>query len=135
VDADSRVLKEGLDFIAQYNQCFYDRDIEALRQLYDADTFTVFWDNHPGCDSRTFEDHFAKLSNFFQNGKQTESGEIEPLLIEDAAVTGSDGFAVVTAILRYKSAPTPGVRSTFVLIKRDDRWKAMHIHHSFDPNE
>lgn len=135
VEDNSEVDQEGLDFIGEYNLCFYHRDIDALKQLYATSAFTVFWDNHSGCDSRNLEDHFSKVSEFFQKGKQTESGEIEPLLIEDAQIRSSNGFALVTAFLRYQSAPTPGVRSTFVLIRDEGRWKAIHIHHSFDPNE
>ena len=135
VEDSSEVRQEGLDFIGEYNQCFYRRDIEALKQLYAASAFTVFWDNHSGCDSRNLEEHFTKVSVFFQQGKQTESREIEPLLIENAQIRSCDGFALVTAVLRYQSAPTPSVRSTFVLVRDEGRWKAIHIHHSFDPNE
>ena len=135
MEHDTEVYKEGLDFINEYNQCFCDRDIEALKEMYATNAFTVFWDNHSGCDSGNLTDHLSKVSEFFQHGKQTESGAIEPLLIEDSQTRSSDGTLIVTALLRYQSAPTPGVRSIFVLMKDDHRWKAMHIHHSFDPNE
>ncbi|MEM9715888.1 MAG: nuclear transport factor 2 family protein [Pseudomonadota bacterium] len=123
------------DFIQMYNQCFYDRDLDGLRSLYSSDEFSVFWDNHKDCDSTNLDDHFAKLATFFETGKETEAGEVEPLQIEDMNVCNGSDMAVVTAILRYQSTPRPGVRSTFVLINHDNSWRAVHIHHSFDPNE
>lgn len=126
---------EGIAFIRAYNQCFYDRDVEALRRLYAARDFTQFWDNHAGCDSTRLQDHFERVATFFENGKTTESGTVEDLLIEDVQASATQDALVVTAVLRYGSAPRPGVRSTFVLFWETDGWKAVHIHHSFDPNE
>ncbi|GIT92135.1 hypothetical protein JANAI62_25930 [Jannaschia pagri] len=122
-------------FLDHYNQCFYDRDLEALRALYLSDDGLVFWDNHAGCDSTSLEDHVAKVSTFFATGKTTESGTIEPLLIEDLRARRRGDVAVLTSILRYRSAPRPGVRSTFVLGREGLAWRIMHVHHSFDPNE
>lgn len=126
--------RDGLAFLSAYNRCFYNRDIDALRALYATNQFTLFWDNHPGCDSINLEDHFAKVSAFFAKGKKTESGTIEPLLVEDPKVHATQGTLLVTAILRYARAPRTGVRSTFVLVDEAGQWKAIHIHHSFDPN-
>ncbi|WP_165390228.1 nuclear transport factor 2 family protein [Thalassococcus sp. S3] len=131
----SQLHQSGLEFLRAYNQCFYDKDLVALKGLYSSTSFTVFWDNHPNCDSNTLDDHFEKLSTFFSKGKLTESGSVEPLLIEELQTRASSGMLLVTAILRYQSAPIPGVRSSFVLVEEDGRWKALHIHHSFDPNE
>jgi len=127
--------KDALDFIDSYNACFYKKDLEALKAMYSPKNFARFWDNHPACDSATLEDHFSKVSRFFKNGKETESGTIEPLSIEDLQTFATGGTLLVTAILRYQSAPRPGVRSTFALLREENRWKAVHVHHSFDPNE
>ncbi|WP_420862802.1 YybH family protein [Algirhabdus cladophorae] len=127
--------QEALDFINSYNACFYKRDLDALKALYSPQNFTKFWDNHPGCDSPDLEDHFGKVSTFFKTGKQSESGTIEPLIVEDLHALAVGNTLLVTAILRYQSAPVPGVRSTFALLKENGAWKAAHIHHSFDPNE
>lgn len=132
-DADAKDC--GMAFIHAYNQCFYDKDMEALTSLYSPTLFTGFWDNHANCDSDRLDNHLAKLSEFFSQGKTTESGGIEPLRIEELKVRGANGFLLLTAVLRYNSAPIPGVRSTFVLVEEHGSWKAIHIHHSFDPNE
>ena len=135
MSAYSAEQRQALEFIHEYNDCFYRRDVSALKQLYCSEAFTVFWDNHRGSDSAQLDDHFVQVSDFFENGKQTETGSIEPLLVEQTRCTFVDAFAVVTAVLRYHSHPKPSVRSTFVLVHREGRWKACHIHHSFDPNE
>ena len=135
MDVSNSAYQAGLQFIHDYNRCFYERDIDRLKGLYSAQGFTVFWDNHAGCDSDRLEDHFDKLADFFANEKDTESGTIEELLIEDVQVHASANTLIVSAMLRYASVPKPGVRSTFVLTQEDAIWKAVHIHHSFDPNE
>ena len=131
MDVSNSADEAGVQFIRDYNACFYDRDIDRLKALYSTQGFTVFWDNHIGCDSDRFDDHFDKLADFFANGKGTESGTIEELLIEDAQVHASATTLIVTAMLRYASARKPGVRSTFVLTREDGTWKAVHLHHSF----
>jgi SnoaL-like protein len=50
-------------------------------------------------------------------------------------VFADDGAAVMTLIMRYSSAPRPGVRSTFVLQREDREWRIRHVHFSFDPNQ
>lgn len=118
-----------------YNQCFYNRDIEALKAMYvDAAEF-VFWDNHPDCDSASFDDHVAKVGKFFDIGKNTESGDVEILIVESPRVQLLGETAVLTSTLRYKSAPKPGVRSTFVVRLDGGEWKIAHVHYSFDPSE
>lgn len=121
--------------LESYNLCFYDRDIEALKAMYlDAAEF-VFWDNHPDCDSASLDDHVAKVGKFFDIGKNTESGDVEPLIVESPQVQLLGETAVLTTNLRYRSAPKPGVRSTFVVRLDAGEWKIAHVHHSFDPSE
>ena len=135
MNGNSVVEKELADFLTRNNQCFYDRDIDALKLLYAPSSSVGFWDNHANCDTYELKEHIKKLSDFFENGKQTETGTVEPLLVENLRASSEDGFAVLTAVLRYQSAPRPGVRSSFVLKKHDENWKIIHLHHSFDPNE
>ncbi len=127
--------KDALNFIREYNECFYKRDLVGLKGLYSSENFLAFWDNHEGCDSASLDDHFSKISDFFRNGKQTESGTIEELMVENEQIRVFGHGLLVTAVLRYASAPKPGVRSTFCLVQEKGRWQAAHIHHSFDPNE
>ncbi|MFP4362516.1 MAG: hypothetical protein ACLFR1_01470 [Spirochaetia bacterium] len=44
-------LEEFKEFLKQYNQCWYKRDIAALRQMYASDGEVTFYDNDPGCES------------------------------------------------------------------------------------
>jgi hypothetical protein len=122
-------------FLDAYNRCFYDRDLKSLRALYASDGNLVYFDNHPGCDSATLAHHLRQVDAFFARGKQTESGGIEPLLVEGLTVFASDASAIMLVTLRYASAPTPGVRATFVLQREGNSWRIRHIHFSFDPNE
>ncbi|MEM1301727.1 MAG: nuclear transport factor 2 family protein [Pseudomonadota bacterium] len=131
----SEAVEIGLAFIRAYNDCFYRRDLAGLRALYSDQAFTVFWDNHRECDSTTLDDHLGKVGAFFAHGKATESGAVEPLVIETPRAHLTDASLLITAVLRYHSAPRPGVRSTFCLVDEGGTWKAIHIHHSFDPNE
>ncbi|WP_147124296.1 nuclear transport factor 2 family protein [Shimia ponticola] len=131
----SEALRIGLEFIQRYNDCFYRKDLAGLQELYAADAFVGFWDNHPDCDAIDLSDHLDAVGAFFAKGKTTESGGVEPLIIEDARARRTGDGLIVTAMLRYASAPRPGVRSTFVLVRKVDVWQAAHIHHSFDPNE
>lgn len=135
MNAASQNHQHALDFIHKYNECFYQRDLVGLKEMYALESFQVFWDNHQGCDSTNLDDHFGKISDFFTNGKQTESGNIEELMVEHEQVCVFGDGLLVTALLRYTSAPKPGVRSTFCLVNEKGHWKAAHIHHSFDPNE
>lgn len=118
MDVSNSAYQAGLQFIRDYNRCFYDWDIDRLGGLYSALGFTVFWDNHAGCDSDRFDDHFAKLADFFANGKDTESGTIEKLLIEDVQVHASADTLIVSAMLRYDSAPKPGFEALLSSLRR-----------------
>ena len=42
-----------------------------------------YYDNHKNNDTYTLDKHLALVSNFLLNGKETESGQVEELLIED----------------------------------------------------
>ena len=125
-DAKS-ALQIGLDFIHRYNDCFYRKDMDALRELYSADAFSVFWDNHAGCDATELRDHFNAVGAFFAKGKETESGDVEPLMVEDARAHQVGDSLLITAILRYASVPKPGVRSTLWLVLDRGAWRAAHI--------
>lgn len=122
-------------FLDAYNRCFYDRDLQSLRALYASDGDLLYFDNHPGCDSPTLDHHLRQVGAFFARGKRTESGVIEPLLVEGLTVFASETAATMTVMLRYASAPRSGVRATFVLQREDNSWRIRHIHFSFDPNE
>ncbi|MGH1483286.1 MAG: nuclear transport factor 2 family protein [Geminicoccales bacterium] len=124
-----------LDFLESYNRCFYERDLKALREHYVDGSNFVFWDNHPNCDSTSLKDHLIKIERFFVNGKDSESGDIEPLIVDNPRIVICKNTALLTAMLRYASRPEPGVRSTFFLVYDTGRWKAAHIHHSFAPSE
>jgi quinol monooxygenase YgiN len=129
----SATLESALSFIHAYNDCFYQKDIDQLRALYVPENDVVFWDNHAKCDSTSLETHLEMVGRFFSEGKLTESGDVEPLVLEDLQVTCLNGTAILTVILRYQSKPTPGVRTTFVLVDVDGEWRAKHVHHSFEP--
>lgn len=131
-DAEAAPFRALLD---AYNRCFYDRDLPGLRALYAGDGDVIYFDNHAGCDSSGLAHHLEQVGAFFASGKQTESGGIEPLLDEGLAVFASESAAVMTVMLRYASAPRPGVRATFVLQREDNSWRIRHIHFSFDPGE
>lgn len=51
-----------------YHQCFHNKDIDALREMYVQDEALVYFDNHADCDSRTLADHLQKVSHFFDTG-------------------------------------------------------------------
>lgn len=118
-----------------YNRCFLERDLLGLRNLYSSDGDVVYFDNHAGCDSASLEDHLAKVGDFLAGGKQTESGGVEPLVMENVSVFADAACALITLTCRYASTPVPGVRSTFVLQKEAAGRRIRHIHFSFDPNE
>ena len=116
-------------FLDEYNDCFYQRDLGRLKNLYVSDGDIVFFDNHKDCDSQDIEDHLLKVLNFFETGKIVE------LLSEDMVVYQHGNSACLLFKHRYSSKPRPGVRTTFYLENHDNEWKIRHIHYSFDPNE
>ena len=121
--------KELVDLIDQYNNCFYSRDIDALREMYVDDGEVIFFDNHSNCDTINLTGHLALVEKYFA------SGEISELKKENVRVHVSDDYACITLTLRYSTKPRPGVRTTFVCEKELGKWKIRHVHHSTDPNE
>ena len=81
------------------------------------------------------DEHLKLISNFFENGKLTESGEVEPLIIENLKIFNKGETACVCFISRYKSFPVPAVRSTLYLECIKEKWKIMHAHFSFEPEK
>lgn len=135
-EEQARTLRAAVD---AYNECFYRKDLAGLRALYAPGGGQVYFDNHPGCDADDLEAHLAAVGAFFQNGKATESGDVEPLTLEKFRAWAGSEAALVTAVFRYASAPRPGVRGS-VVFERDvddarSPWLIRHIHFSFDPNE
>ena len=53
----------------------------------------IYFDNHKGNDTYTVEGHLNLISDFFENGKETESGAVEPLIIENLNVFQTDNAA------------------------------------------
>lgn len=133
-------MKMGKDFFVNfldsYNECFYNKDIEQLKDFYDNETnVLIYFDNHKGNDTFTVAEHLALISDFFTKGKQTESGDVEPLIIENLKVFHKVDAACLSFISKYKSFPVPAVRSTLYLEKQNDSWKIVHAHFSFQPKQ
>lgn len=125
-----------VDFLEQYNECFYNKDIVGLKEFYDTQSnVLIYFDNHKGNDTYTLEEHLQLISDFFVKGKQTESGGVEPLIIENLNVFHKENAACLCFISKYKSFPVPVVRSTMYLERIEDKWKIMHAHFSFEPEK
>lgn len=122
-------LEEFEQLLRQYNRCFYNRDIESLRNMYVADGNIVYFDNHANCDSSEIEIHLTKVKEFFANGTIVE------LNFENLAVYQFGDAACMVVTVRYSSNPRPGIRASFFLEKHFGQWKIRHIHFSTDPNE
>ena len=123
-----------VNFLDSYNECFYNRDIERLRDFYDTEAnVLIYFDNHKDNDTFTVEKHLELVFEFFTKGKQTESGDVEPLIIEDLYVFNQEESACLCFMAKYKSFPEPAVRSTLYLECKDDKWKIIHAHYSFQP--
>lgn len=129
-------LRIFTDFINAYNDCFYNKDIEKLKEFYDVKNNTlIYLDNHKNNDTYTLKQHINLLADFFKNGKKTESGAVEPLLMENFNVFRREDAACLCYIARYKSFPTPAVRCTLYLECLQGKWKIMHVHCSFEPDK
>jgi hypothetical protein len=116
-------------FIEQYNDCFYQRDINALREMYSCDGDVVYFDNHSQCDSYNLENHINKV------GKFIESGDVQKLEYEILKVFDTTNSVCLIVKFVYPSNPLPTVRTTFYLERVEGKLKIRHIHYSFDPNE
>jgi ketosteroid isomerase-like protein len=126
---DQNELKIFESIIDEYSTCFYERDIERLKNLYVSDGDIIYFDNHANCDSIDLEDHLKKVGDFFR------SGNIEELISEDFVVFRHGQGACMLIKYRYPSHPKPCARTTYYLELHNDQWKIRHIHCSFDPNE
>ena len=123
-------LKFAKEVFDAYNQCFMDRDLEALRKLYVDDGSFIYFDNHANCDSYTLEEHLAKVSEFFQTGSIVDlDTEVLGCIIQRES-------AMIAAKVRYKREnPGPGVRVSVFLELDGEKWKIRHLHYSANPNE
>ncbi len=121
--------EEFEQLLRRYNQCFYDRDIAALRDMYVADGNVIYFDNHAKCDSSEIEAHLIKVKEFF------DTGSIVELLSENLTVYQFGDAACMVVKIRYSNNPQPSVRASFFLEKHSRQWKIRHIHFSNDPNE
>ncbi len=122
-------------FLAAYDKCFQDKDIEALKQFYpQEDNELIYFDNHKNNDTYNVKDHLRLLTDFFQNGKKTESGQVEELITENMRIFKTEQAACICSLIRYKSFPVPAVRATFYLERHGGAWKIKHVHCSFEPN-
>ncbi len=122
-------MNEFEELISRYNQCFYEHDLEGLRELYVPDGEVLYFDNHANCDSINLETHLQNVANFFR------FGNVVPLVSEDLRVflQGEAGCLVVK--FRYQNNPIPAVRASFFVERHQGVWKIRHIHFSQDPNE
>ena len=127
--------KEIIDFLDAYNECFYEKDIEKLKKFYDTkNNRLIYFDNHKNNDTYDLEQHLKLVSDFFKYGKETESGGVEPLIIENTHVFYTEKSACLCYLARYQSFPDPAVRCTLYLERVDKEWKIIHVHCSFEPN-
>lgn len=125
-----------IDFLNAYNECFYVKDLVRLKDFYDTKGNTlVYFDNHKDNDTFSLDEHLVLISDFFRKGKSTESGDVEPLIIEGLKVFHKGDAACLCFISRYKSFPDPAVRSTLYMEYMDNRWKIIHAHFSFQPEK
>ena len=123
-----------LNYLNEYNQTWVDKDLEKLKKYYDTDNNRlIYYDNHRNNDTYTLQEHIALVSNFLTNGKETESGQVEELIIEDFNVFTKNDVACLCFIAKYKSCPRPYVRTTMYIEKIEDEWKVLHVHCSFEP--
>lgn len=130
---NENIIKE---FLNAYNECFYKKDLDALKEFYNTDSdVLIYFDNHKNNDTYSVDEHLKLISNFFENGKLTEAGEVEPLIIENLKIFNNGETACVCFISRYKSFPVPAVRSTLYIECIDNKWKIMHAHFSFEPEK
>ncbi len=125
-----------IDLLNNYNKAFYDKDINKLKEFYNStNNVLIYFDNHKNNDTYSLEEHLRLISDFFKNGKSTESGGVEPLIIENFNVFHKTDSACLCFMARYKSFPVPGVRTTMYLECFNNNWKVMHVHCSFEPEK
>lgn len=123
-------------FLNDYNKTWYNKDIKKLKEYYDVDgNNLIYYDNHNNNDTYTLEEHLVLISDFFDNGKNTESGKVEELTIENFNVFSKENAACLCFVARYKSCPNPYVRTTMYLEQIKEEWKVLHVHCSFEPKK
>ena len=123
-------------YLNDYNQAWYSKDINKLSEFYDIEhNKLIYFDNHKGNDTYSLREHLMLISEFFLHGKQTESGEVEELIIEKFNIFTKEDEACLCFIARYKSCPNPYVRMTMYLERFVEMWKVMHVHCSFEPEK
>lgn len=127
--------KDLMKFIKSYNESWYTKDIGKIRPFYsDENDELVYFDNHKNNDTYSVDAHLKLLSKLFANGKNTESGKIEDVKMENIICFESENTACVCFYARYKSFPKSAVRSTLYLEKNNNAWKIKHAHYSFEPD-
>ena len=123
-----------IDFLNAYNECWYNKDLVKLKEFHDYENnVLIYFDNHRDNDTYTVEEHLNLVSDFFKNGKLTESGDVEPLIIENLNVFCKGSTACLCYIAKYESCPVPAMRCTLYLECKDNIWKIIHVHCSFQP--
>lgn len=76
-----------MPYAGKYNECFYNKDIVSLKDFYVVQSnVLIYFDNHKGNDTYTLDAQLKLISDFFVKGKLTESGDVEPLIIEDLTI-------------------------------------------------
>lgn len=127
---------ELINFLNDYNESFLSKDLEKVRNFYsDENNELIYFDNHKNNDTYTVDDHIKLLSDFFSNGKKTESGQVEEIIMENIHCFQSENSACICFYSRYKSFPNPAIRSTLYLEKSGASWKIKHAHYSFEPEK
>lgn len=126
--------EELTQFLEEYNNCFLQKDINKLRQFYSRENDElIYFDNHKDNDTFSVDEHLELVTNFFKHGKETESTQVEEISMEKIHCFGKGDSACICFYARYKSFPTPAVRSTLYLEKSHNEWKIKHAHYSFEP--
>lgn len=127
-------MNELRTFLKAYNTTFLSKDCTALREFYAPDNDDlVYFDNHKGNDTFTVDAHMDLLADFFEQGKETESKEVEEISMTKERFFQTDSAACICFYAHYKSFPTPAVRSTLYLEKLSQGWRIKHAHYSFEP--
>ncbi|MBN1499502.1 MAG: hypothetical protein JW982_05080 [Spirochaetes bacterium] len=126
--------KELMKFLNDYNSSWLEKGIEKVKLYYpEEDSELIYFDNHKKNDTTSVCSHLKLINDFFQNGKKTESGTVEEILMEDINFFRAENSACICYLARYKSFPAPAVRTTMYLEKISGLWKIKHIHCSFKP--
>lgn len=128
--------KKLIGFVKSYNESWYTRDVNKIIPFYsDQNNELIYFDNHKNNDTYSVDNHLRLISDFFLNGKKTESGEIEEIQMENIICFETKYSACICFYSRYKSFPRPAIRSTLYLEKTNKSWKIKHAHYSFEPDK